>query len=158
MKKIKLVRPLNNEGIAEAVKAVNGFLINGGCDQKLGIDKKLITFGIPMSTAVFKLGSIIYRVVLAFGLAEIFGVSITTLWMITCILLSYCLSIAVPAIPGGGMSVLTLLLSQLGIPSEALALALACDIIMDSLSTACNCYCDLAELANIARDLDMMAK
>lgn len=128
------------------------------CEQKLGIDKKLITFGIPMSTAVFKLGSIIYRVVLAFGLAEIFGVSITTLWMITCILLSYCLSIAVPAIPGGGMSVLTLLLSQLGIPSEALALALACDIIMDTFSTACNCYCDVAELTNIAKELDMLKK
>ncbi len=125
------------------------------CDKKLGLDKKLVTFGVPMSMAVFKLGSVIYRVVVVFSLAEIFDVAITPIWLITCMLLCFCLSIAVPAVPGGGLSLLTVLLAQLGIPIEALAILMACDFIMDRFSTACNCCCGVTELVNIAGELKM---
>lgn len=117
------------------------------CENKLGIDRKLVSFGIPMSLSIYKLGAAIYDVALAFGLAEIFGVAITPLWVITCALIAFCLSLAVPAVPGGTISILTLLLAQLGIPSEALALALACDLIMDRFATACSCYSGVTELS-----------
>ena len=125
------------------------------CEKKLGIDKKLITFGVPTGTAMFKLGSVIYRVVVAFGLAEIFGVAITPFWLINCILISFCLSIAVPAVPGGGLTVLALLLAQLGIPDEALTIIIACDFITDRFATVCNCHCCVSELVNIAEELKM---
>lgn len=125
------------------------------CEDKLHIQKKLTVFGIPMCNAIYKLGSVIYRVVICFGLAEIYCLTISPTWLLICILLSFCLSIAVPAVPGSGSSLLILLMSQLGIPMEALALAMVCGTIMEGFLTSCNVYCDVIELYNIAEELHM---
>ncbi|MDO4816335.1 MAG: cation:dicarboxylase symporter family transporter [Bacillota bacterium] len=45
------------------------------------------------------------------------------------------LAVATPPIPGGAMASYTVLLTQLGIPIEALAVALACDAVFDFIDT-----------------------
>lgn len=81
------------------------------------------------------------------------GEAITPVWIFTCILLSFFLSIVSPAVPNGGMSTMLLLFTQLGIPTEALALALVYDIVIGRLVAVSNTYCAATELINISEIL-----
>lgn len=45
-------------------------------------------------------------------------------------------SMAVPPVPGGGTCVYMVIFAQLGIPAEAVAIAVAVEILMDYVTTA----------------------
>ena len=70
---------------------------------------------------------------LAMGLAEYYGVTISIHWVITGVLTAGLLAIATPPVPGGSLTCYTVLLAQLGIPAQAVALAIAGNVILDFL-------------------------
>ena len=107
-------------------------------EEKLGIDKKLADFGIPIGQVLFMPGVVALLYVLSADFAQSYGIPITASWVfsafITCLLVSF----AIPPIPGGAMLGLTIVFTQLGIPMEAMGIALAMNAITDFPRTACN--------------------
>ena len=67
-------------------------------------------------------------------------------WVVTGVLVSGLLAIAAPPIPGGSLTCYTVLLTQLGIPDEAIGLAVAGNVILDFFMTSCGISCLQSEL------------
>ena len=65
-------------------------------------------------------------------------------------------AIAMPPIPGGGAVAYTVLFAQIGIPAEALSVALAIDILTDFLITAFDMFVLPLTLINVSSRLSMI--
>lgn len=76
-----------------------------------------------------RLISVALIVVLA--MAETYGVAITPIWMLTVFIISVILAIAAPPVPGAALTCYTILFMQLGIPTEAIAVVIALNVILE---------------------------
>ena len=127
------------------------------CEKKLGIDKRIVNFGVPLGQmAFFRPGYSMMFMVVALCMAEIYGVSIAPTWLLTAVIISLILALAAPPIPGGPITCFTMLFAQLNIPIEALPLIIALNVLMDFFGTAFNLLCLQTELVELAGDLNML--
>ncbi|MCL2218964.1 MAG: dicarboxylate/amino acid:cation symporter [Chitinispirillia bacterium] len=106
------------------------------CEKKFGIHKKLVKIGLPLGTVIFKPATVVYFSALSIFCAGIYDVPITLASFITVLVVSIILSIAVPPVVGGNLTCYTLLFLQLGIPLEALSVAIAVDVVLDFFVTS----------------------
>lgn len=126
------------------------------CEKKLGIDRSVTKFGVPLSMVMYKTSSVIYLTAVAFYFANAYGVDISLVWLLQAVFMSVALTFAIPPVPGGGLNNYTVLFLQLGIPSSALALALAADSMMEFFITGFNVYTQSPELLCLAKSVDMV--
>ena len=105
-------------------------------DKRMGVNKGIISFGVPLGIVFYAPFTSVYFLILNFYLAEVYGVEISVAWILTAMLISVILTIAAPPIPCGSLSCYTVMFTQLGIPLEALAVALALDVVLDFLATS----------------------
>jgi len=106
------------------------------CEKKFGVQKKLVKIGVPLGMVVFKPATVIYFSALSIFCATVYGVPITPASFITVLVVSVVLSVAVPPVVGGNLTCYTLLFMQLGIPLEALSVAIAIDVALDFFITS----------------------
>ena len=126
------------------------------CQRRLGISPRIGNFAVPLGQVVFKPGAAAGFLLLAFGLAEFYGVAMSPAWVVTGVLVSGMLAVAAPPIPGGSLTCYTVLLTQLGIPEEGIALAIAGNVILDFFMTSCGIACLQSALAMAAGRLGML--
>lgn len=126
------------------------------CERRLGISPRLTGFGVPLGQVVYKVGAGVGFFVLALGLAEFYGVAMPLSWVVTGVLVSGLLAMAAPPVPGGSLTCYTVLLTQLGIPEEAIGLAIAGNVILGFFMTACGVSCLQSELVLVANKLGML--
>ena len=126
------------------------------CERRLGISGRIVHFAVPLGQVVFKTGGAVGFLVLALGLAEFYGVTMPLPWVVTGVLTAGLLAIAAPPVPGGSLTCYTVLLSQLGIPAEAIGLAVAGNVILDFFMTSCGISCLQSELMLSAHKLGML--
>lgn len=92
----------------------------------------------------------------AFGMAENYGVAITPVWMLTAFIISIVLAIAAPPVPGAALTCYTILFIQLGIPSEAVAVVITLNVILEFVTTAVNLFCLQTELVELSGSLKVL--
>lgn len=109
------------------------------------------SFAFTVGSVIFRPACMVVFVYSAFEMAELYGVSISVVWVIMAILLSIILIAAVPNIPGMSVAVVTLLFSQLGLPAEAIALMIAINAPLQFLTVATDCYCLFSECICLAK-------
>ena len=126
------------------------------CERQLGISKRIVHFAVSLGQVIFKPGASVGFFVLALGLAEFYGVPMSASWVVTGVLTSGLLAIAAPPVPGGSLTCYTVLLTQLGIPAEAVGLAVAGNVILDFFMTSCGISCLQSELMLSADKLGML--
>ena len=126
------------------------------CEKRLGISEHMAGFAVPLGQVIFKTGGALGFFVLALGLAEFYGVTMPLSWVVTGVLVSGLLAIAAPPIPGGSLTCYTVLLTQLGIPDEAIGLAVAGNVILDFFMTSCGISCLQSELILAANQLGLL--
>lgn len=125
-------------------------------EKKLGIHPTVTKFGVPLSMVMYKTSSVIYLTAVAFYFANAYEVDISLIWVIQAVIMSVALTFAIPPIPGGGLNNYTVLFLQLGVPSSALALALAADSMMEFIITGFNVFTQSPELLSLAKSVDMV--
>ena len=125
-------------------------------EKKLGIDTKMVSFGLPLGSVVFMPGTAAAFFIISLCMAEAYDVTITLPWLVIGIFLSGILAIAAPPIPGGALSCYTILFIQLGIPIEALSFAVTIDIVIDFVCTAVNVSSLPVVLVLLANKLHML--
>ena len=103
--------------------------------EEYGIDETINSFGVPLGMVTYKVSTAINYLVMTFFFAEMFNVEISWAWVLTAAFSSIILAVATPTIPGGALASYTVLFMMLGIPQDALAIALACDTIFDFIAT-----------------------
>ena len=125
---------------------------------KLGIDRKLVEFGIPIGQVLFMPGAIATFLGMELYFAESCGIPITLPWLVIGFLTNLLLSFAVPPIPGGVLMGFTIAFTQLGIPMEVMGVALAVNAIVDFPVTACDISGWQLIMIEVADSLGMLDK
>ena len=126
------------------------------CERKFGIDSSIVGFGLPLGIAIHCPMLTIYYLLILFFFAGEYSVACTPLWLMTSMLVAIVMAIASPPFPGGGAVVYTLLFSQMGIPIEAVAVALAVDVNTDYIEIAFEQSLIPMTMINVASKLDMI--
>ena len=108
------------------------------CEKKLGMKRSFLKFALPVGSVIFKPAFLCMLCVLSCSMADIFDLQVSISWFIMAWLTATLLSIAVPPIPGAAMTIYSILFAQLSIPTEALLLAAAMDVVTDFWDTGFN--------------------
>lgn len=126
------------------------------CEKKFGISESLCSFGIPLGMVMHKPIAAVYNLLLVFYFAAVYKVSCSPTWLVLAVFVCAIVAIATPPIPGGGAVAYTILFSQMGIPQEAMAIALTLDVLSDFAITAFEMFCMPLSLIHSARQLNMI--
>ncbi|MDO4962234.1 MAG: cation:dicarboxylase symporter family transporter [Eubacteriales bacterium] len=126
------------------------------CEESFGISRKLVQFGVPLGTIIYKPAGAVRFMVLGVMLALQYDVSISIAWMATAVVVTAILAMAAPPIPGGALTCFSVLFMQLGIPEEALVLAMTMNVFLDFLITAGNLGALQLSLVRNADGLNML--
>ena len=113
-----------------------------GC-EKLGVSKRISSLVIPLGATINMNGSCVYMAVFALSLARIYGIEITYGAMLSMIISIIVLSVGAPGIPGSGMICLSVLLTQMNVPVEAIGIVMGIDSLCCMCRAASNSLGDV---------------
>ena len=128
--------------------------------KKMGVSPKVYSLSLPLGATINMDGTCIYLSVVALALARIYGVEIPAAALLSVVISIIVLSIGAPGVPGSGMICLSVLLTQLGVPVEAVGLVMGIDPLIGMLRCMSNCLGDVAVSCIVAKkegilDLDL---
>ena len=130
-------------------------------EEDLGVSNEVASFVLPLGATVNMNGTAIYQGVSTVFIAEVFGISLGAVDLLTIVLTATLASIGAAGVPGIGMVTLTIVLNQLGIPLEGIALVVGVERILDMTRTAVNVTGDTVCAVFVARsegELDVPAE
>ena len=120
-------------------------------EEKLGVSNEVASFVLPLGATVNMNGTAIYQGVSTIFIAQVFGISLGFSDLLTVVLTATLASIGAAGVPGIGMVTLTIVLTQLGIPLEGIALVVGVERILDMVRTTVNVTGDTACAVWVAR-------
>lgn len=126
--------------------------------KELGIDKKLVEFATPLGQVLFMPAYLAMLFGTEVALAEASNIPITLPWLLIGLVTNLLVAFAVPPIPGGAVMGFTVVFTQLGIPLEMMAVAIAINAIPDFPATAVQVSGWQLTLIDVADSLDMLDK
>lgn len=112
--------------------------------EDLKVSDSVANFVLNLGSTVNMDGGAIYQAACAIFVAQIYGVNLTFPQIIIVIIASALASIGAAAIPGTVIVMMTLVLSSVGLPLEAIALIAGVDRILDMMTTSINVSGDLS--------------
>jgi Na+/H+-dicarboxylate symporter len=115
-------------------------------EKKLGVSEHITSFGVPLGVVMFPPATAMYFLIICIYTAEIYRVECSVVWFVLAIFSAVVLAIASPPIPGGTLTCYTIMFTQLGLPTEALVVALALVVLCDFVATGMNMFCLQMEL------------
>jgi Na+/H+-dicarboxylate symporter len=107
-------------------------------EENLDVEEEVSSFVLPIGATINMDGTSLYQSVAALFIAQVFGIDLSFIDMITIVLTATLASIGSAAVPGAGMIMLLIVLSSVNIPAEGLALIFAVDRPLDMLRTSVN--------------------
>ncbi len=120
-------------------------------ERRAGVSKRTTSFVIPLGATVNMDGTALYECVAAIFIAQAYGVTLTFGQQVTIVLIAVISSIGVAAIPAASLVAITLILTTIGLPGEAIGLILAVDRVLDMGRTTVNVLSDSVGAVLIAR-------
>lgn len=128
------------------------------CERRLGISKVLTSYGLPLGLVIFMPAGSIATTVFTMYAAKIYGIVISAVWCVMAAALIVTLLMAAPPVLGCGVLGYATIFHQLGIPSDALTIALLADILFGFVTAAANqvmLQLELVLQADRSGDLDL---
>jgi len=107
-------------------------------ERKLGVHNTVAGFTIPLGATVNMDGTAIMQGVATVFIAQVYGVDLSMAAYLTVILTATLASIGTAAVPGAGLITLAMVLTQVGLPVEGVALIIGVDRLLDMVRTAVN--------------------
>lgn len=120
-------------------------------DENLKIDESVYSFSLPLGATINMDGTALYQGVAAIFAANLVGVSLTLPEQFTVVVVAVLASIGAAGVPGTGLIMLTLVLTQLGLPLEVVGFVAGVDPILDRLRTMTNISGDLSVTTVVAK-------
>ena len=121
-----------------SASSVGTLPLNMECAQKLGADKEVTSFVLPLGATINMDGTAIYQGVCSVFIACCYGINLTLPQMLTIVLTATLASIGTAGVPGAGMVMLAMVLQSVGLPVEGIALVAGVDRIFDMGRTVVN--------------------
>lgn len=107
-------------------------------ENRLGVSKEIASFALPLGATINMDGTAIMQGVATVFIAQLYGVPLGASEFLAIILTATLASIGTAGVPGVGMIMLSMVLTQVGLPVEAIGLILGVDRILDMSRTAVN--------------------
>jgi len=121
--------------------------------EHLGVDEEVSSFVLPIGATINMDGTSLYQAVAAVFIAQAFGMDLSLGAQLGIIVTATLASIGSAAVPGAGMVMLVIVLSQAGIPEAGLALIFAIDRPLDMLRTTVNVTGDASVSMLVAKSI-----
>lgn len=112
--------------------------------EKTGVSKKVASFILPLGAAINMTGTAIYIAVCALFFAQMLGIQLTQHQYIILIATSTIGSIGAAGYPSGGVFMLSMVLSSIGMPIYGIPFIMAIDRFVDMFRTVVNVTGDCA--------------
>lgn len=107
-------------------------------EEQLKVSKEVSSFVLPIGVTINMDGTSCYQTISILFIAQVLGIELSFVQLITIVGMTILSSIGTPGIPGGSYVILTMVLTSVGIPAEGLALILGIDRPLDMLRTSVN--------------------
>jgi len=107
-------------------------------EKRLGVSNSVASFIIPLGSTVNMDGTAIMQGVATVFIAHAFGVSLGVTGYLTVIAMATLASIGTAGVPSVGLITLAMVLQQVGLPVQGIALIIGVDRLLDMARTAVN--------------------
>lgn len=119
--------------------------------NNLGVSKSISGFVQPLGATINMDGTAIMQGVATIFIAQVYGIDLSMGQLLTVILTATLASIGTAGVPGVGLIMLSMVLTSVGLPVEAIALVLGVDRLLDMCRTAVNITGDAACAVIVSR-------
>ncbi len=123
----------------------------GTVKRRLGVDNSVASFSVPLGATINMDGTAIMLGVATVFISNVYGIDLSVGDYLAVVLTATLASIGTAAVPGAGLIMIALVLGQVGLPVEGIALIIGIDRLLDMLRTAVNVCGDGAVACLVAR-------
>lgn len=120
-------------------------------EHRLGVDNKIASFTLPLGATINMDGTAIMQGVATVFIAQVYGIDLTITDYITVVVTATLASIGTAGVPGVGLVMLAMVLNQVGLPVDGIALIIGVDRLLDMVRTAVNVTGDTVATVVIAK-------
>ncbi len=120
-------------------------------EQRAGVSKKTSSFVLPLGATINMDGTALYECVSVLFIAQVIGMELSIVQQLIVVITALLASIGAAGVPMAGLVVITIIMSVLGMPLEAIGLILAVERILDMFRTSVNIWSDTCGAVIIAR-------
>ncbi len=117
----------------------------------LGVRNKIASFTLPLGATINMDGTAIMQGVATVYIAGVYSVDLTVTMYATIIVMATVASIGTAGVPSAGLIMLVMVLQQVGLPAEGIAIIIGVDRVLDMVRTAVNIAGDCAVSCVVAR-------
>ena len=107
-------------------------------EHRLGVDNRVASFTLPLGATVNMDGTAIMQGVATVFIAQVYGIHLSIQDYFSVVVTATLASIGTAGVPGVGLVMLAMVLKQVGLPVEGIALILGVDRLLDMVRTAVN--------------------
>ena len=125
--------------------------MNLKCVKKLGVSDEIANFVIPFGAVMNMNGTAIYEAVAVIFTAQVYGIELTLMQQIMVMLTATLASVGTAGVPGSGLVMLTIVLSSVNLPMEAIGLLAGIDRILNMGRVIPNIVGDAATAVLVAK-------
>lgn len=126
--------------------------VNKKCvEESVGVDKEISSFVLPLGATINMDGTAIMQGAAVVFIAQAVGVDLTASDYLTVILTATLASIGTAGVPGSGVIMLSMVITQVGLPIEAIGVIMGVDRIVDMFRTTVNITGDAICATVVAR-------
>ena len=119
--------------------------------KRLGVSEKVANFVVPFGAVMNMNGTAIYEAVAVVFTAQIYGIDLTLMQLVLIMLSATLASIGTAGVPGSGLVMLTIVLTSVNLPLEAVGLLAGIDRILNMARVVPNILGDAATAVIVAR-------
>lgn len=120
-------------------------------EHRLGVKKEIASFTVPLGATINMDGTAIMQGVATVFIAQAYNIDISMTGYLMVVLTATLASIGTAGVPGVGLITLALVLNQVGLPVEGIALIIGVDRLLDMMRTAVNVTGDAAVATVVAK-------
>jgi Na+/H+-dicarboxylate symporter len=120
--------------------------------EALGISSKVSGVVLPIAVTLFKFASPIGRIAGTYFVANLYGIDLSTYELLIIAAAIGLFSFYSPAIPSGGLLIMTPVYVSLGLPVQGIGLLIAIDLIVDMFITAANVSANVTAATILSRN------
>jgi Na+/H+-dicarboxylate symporter len=120
-------------------------------EHRLGVKNEVASFTIPLGATINMDGTAIMQGVATVFIAQAYNIDISMTGYLMVVLTATLASIGTAGVPGVGLITLALVLQQVGLPVEGIALIIGVDRLLDMMRTAVNVSGDAAVATIVAK-------
>ena len=120
-------------------------------EKRSGVSNRTTSFVLPLGATINMDGTALYECVAAIFIAQAYGLELTFATQFSIVLVALLTSIGVAGIPAASLVAISIILTTIGLPVEAIGLILAVDRILDMCRTSVNVFSDSCGAVIIGR-------